>query len=365
MFTLNHTKKPSMKKLFTSSKAYQLSLRILSPKRSKSLILLLFLAFPFVSPAQIIWNTGSQVFSFTGAGQQDCMTAQTCLTRTTVLFNSVCQTVSGNQGCGYTGPCNTEWAYGDIAIWNSLTYTRLFAVNGSCAQPPTWVGNPLVCHLIAEDIYLQLTFNSWNSGTNGNFSYTRSALSTLPVILSQFKGTRTGKSNLLSWTSSTEINCSHYNLQRSVNGTDFKTLGKIFTKSPDGNSSVELNYRYSDDYPVPGNNNYRLEQVDKDGRKQYSQVVNLFLSHNGSAFSIIQNPTTNWVNLYISAENASKASVKLVDMNGRILQNILTTIEKGNNTLRVNLDNLPSGLFVIQVYENAVLSFSGKIIKSL
>ncbi len=352
-----------MRKIINLNELYKLHLTILSKKKSKTLVFLLFLAIPFVSGAQTIWNTGSSTFTFTAPGQQDCMTAQTCLTRTTVLYNAVCQTVSGNQTCVYTGPCNTEWAYGDIADWNTLTYSRLYAVNGGCAQPPTWVGNPLVCHLIAEDIYLQITFNFWNPGTNGSFSYTRTTPSTLPVILSQFNGYKTDRSNLLTWTSSTEINCSHYNLQRSVNGSEFKTLGKIVSKSIDGNSSINLDYRYSDEHPVPGHNNYRLEQVDKDGRKQYSSVIDLFLSHKGSAFNILQEPTASWINVYISAENSSRATIKLLDMNGRILQNFSTNIEKGNNSLRVNLFNLTGGLYVIQVYENAMLSFSEKIIK--
>ena len=134
-----------------------------------------FAAFSIQTNAQIIWNTGSVTFTKTMAGQQDCITPGTCLTRQTVLYNSVLETVTGSQGCGYIGPANTEWAYGNIANWNTLTYQRLYAVNG--CTPPSMVGNPLVLHLISENIYLQVTFNSWQGG-GGGFSYTRT---TAPV----------------------------------------------------------------------------------------------------------------------------------------------------------------------------------------
>lgn len=315
------------------------------------------------SNAQTIWNTGSFVFSFTGAGQQDCITAQTCLTRTTVLFNSVCETVAGNQGCGYTGPCNTEWSYGDIANWNSLTYTRLYAVNGGCAQPPTWVGNPLVCHLIAEDIYMQLTFNSWTPGTNQSFSYTRTTLSTLPVLLSEFTGHKTGNMNVLNWTSSTENNFSHYNIQRSGNGTDFITLGRVDSRSINGNSSTDLDYSYTDAHPAPGHNSYRLEQVDKDGQNRYSPVIDLFNRNSVNTVFISQNEAGDLVNINISTTKNSTATVKLADMNGRIVKVINASIMNGMNNLQLRLDNMAGGIYVIQVYEDARLSFSGKVIK--
>ena len=289
------------------------------------------------------------------------MTAQTCLTRVTVLFNSVCQTVSGFQSCSYTGPCNTMWAIGNIANWNTLTYQPLYVVN-QCF-PPGMVGIPMVCHLITENIYLQLTFNSWTTGTNGNFSYTRTTLSTLPVLISEFTGHKIGGTNVLDWTSSTENNFSHYNIQRSANGTDFITLGRVDSKSINGNSSTDLDYSYADEHPARGHNSYRLELVDKDGHKRYSKVVDLFNSNSGSTIVILQNEAGNLINIYISSTKSSIATVKVADMNGRIVRTINANIGNGVNNLQVRLDNMAGGIYVIQVYEDAGLSFSGKIIK--
>lgn len=134
------------------------------------LTFLLFTSGLFTAQSQTIWDAGSFTFTKTAAGQEDCITSQTCLTRVTVLYNSVCQTVSGNQGCFYTGPCNTEWAQGVIADWNTLSYDNFYIANG--CRPASGLPKDYVVHLITENIYLQVTFTQWQPG-GLNFSYTR------------------------------------------------------------------------------------------------------------------------------------------------------------------------------------------------
>ncbi|MEO8150644.1 MAG: T9SS type A sorting domain-containing protein [Bacteroidia bacterium] len=132
----------------------------------------------FTVQAQTIWNAGSLTFTETVSGQMDNITTQTHLTRVTVLYNAVCQTVSGSQGCLYTGPCNTTWAVGTIANWNTLTYQNFYVANG--CFPTNGLPKTYVCHLLAENIYLQITFTSWASGAPG-MSYTRTTGPACPL----------------------------------------------------------------------------------------------------------------------------------------------------------------------------------------
>jgi hypothetical protein len=127
--------------------------------------------FGLPSQGQTIWDFGSLSFSNSGGVGTDVISAQTSLTRgpTQPVFNSACEP-GPIQSCSWN-PCNTEWAYGVIANWNTLTYGNLYTVNG--CSPPSMVGQSMVCHLIAENIYLQITWNSWGAGGSGGFSYTR------------------------------------------------------------------------------------------------------------------------------------------------------------------------------------------------
>ncbi|MCB0791982.1 MAG: hypothetical protein KDB97_09465, partial [Flavobacteriales bacterium] len=130
--------------------------------------------------AQTIWDGGSLNFTNTpGGGEQDAIAAQTSLTRDASgpIYNTICEGSPGGAGCGYLGPCNTEWAIGTIANWNTYTYDTWVNTNG-CA-PPTMVGQAWVCHLIAEDIYLQVNWTGWGSGGSGGFTYNRT---TMPLV---------------------------------------------------------------------------------------------------------------------------------------------------------------------------------------
>ena len=74
---------------------------------------------------------------------------------------------------------------------------------------------------------------------------------------------------LLNWQTTNEINVSHFNIQRSINGKNFTTIGKI-------NASCCKYYFTDDKLPMTTDKltlYYRLEIVDKDGSKQYSYVM--------------------------------------------------------------------------------------------
>jgi len=100
---------------------------------------------------------------------QDQITTNVWLTRglSKGLFNAAQETSYAKPG----SPLDTEWAYGELANWSSLTYQPWVIWNG--ANPPSMVGQDAVLHLISEDIYLSVTFLSWGQRTGG-FSYLRS-----------------------------------------------------------------------------------------------------------------------------------------------------------------------------------------------
>ncbi|QBZ98730.1 nidogen-like domain-containing protein [Flavobacterium sangjuense] len=118
-----------------------------------------------------IWNAGSLTFVKTVAGQTDNITANTHLTRgnSFPLYNAITEASAPAGNCNWT-PGNTEWAYGNIADWNTLSYQYLWPMIG--CYPPGMVNQPMVVHLISENIYFQLTFTFWQAG-GGNYTYTR------------------------------------------------------------------------------------------------------------------------------------------------------------------------------------------------
>ncbi|MBZ0107262.1 MAG: thrombospondin type 3 repeat-containing protein [Candidatus Scalindua rubra] len=71
-----------------------------------------------------------------------------------------------DNGCGgedeNCAPCNTEWADGDAADWQNLSFEPFRDWSGR-GQGPNMLGRPAVLHLIEEDIYLDVEFTLWDT----------------------------------------------------------------------------------------------------------------------------------------------------------------------------------------------------------
>jgi hypothetical protein len=84
----------------------------------------------------------------------------------------------------------------------------------------------------------------------------------LPVELTQFEAKPYPQWNVVKWTTASENNSSHFDLEVSVNGENWR---KITTIPSAGNSIQELKYSYID-YNLNELTYYRLQQFDIDGK---------------------------------------------------------------------------------------------------
>jgi hypothetical protein len=133
---------------------------------------------PGTASALTIWSGRDHAFAkpdsadWTLPENQDRITASVWLTRANSrgLFNIA-------QEDTYTtpvSPLDTEWATGDAVDWESLTFAPWRVWNGGL--PPSMVGVDAVVHLISDDIYLDIRFESWTEANGGGgFSYLRAS----------------------------------------------------------------------------------------------------------------------------------------------------------------------------------------------
>lgn len=133
--------------------------------------------------AATIWDGPSITFTKnafadpTQAVNQDRITPRVWLTRGNIqgLYNAKLESAYQFN----SSPADTTWANGTLDQIENLSFTDWQTwsqtVNGG---PPNTVGIPAVVHLVTEDIYLSVTFLSWNARSNGGggFSYTRSTI---------------------------------------------------------------------------------------------------------------------------------------------------------------------------------------------
>ena len=107
----------------------------------------------------------------TDESNQDRITDNVWITRANSggqIYNIVSET-SATSG---SSPAGTEWAQGSFDNFDSLNFTSF---RDACPnqKPKNVVGVPMVLHLIADDIYIEVEFTSWSQGKQGGFSYQR------------------------------------------------------------------------------------------------------------------------------------------------------------------------------------------------
>ncbi len=97
------------------------------------------------------------------------------------IYNAISETAYTH----FLSPTNTAWATGTTANYSTLSYTNWEGWARSIGGPPAMPGVHAVLHLITDDVYIDITFNSWNNchivTSFPGFSYTRST----PILADQ------------------------------------------------------------------------------------------------------------------------------------------------------------------------------------
>ncbi|HNF72240.1 MAG TPA: T9SS type A sorting domain-containing protein, partial [Chitinophagaceae bacterium] len=117
--------------------------------------------------------------------------------------------------------------------------------------------------------------------------------------------------------------------------------------------------------PVIGHNYYRLQQVDIDGHTSYvSQIVDLIWGQNGNTVSIYPNPASSTLNIDFYSEHILSTRIKLSDMSGRTIKQVLLQSNAGMNNVKVDLSELAAGLYTVQIFNDEILEHVEKIRKT-
>lgn len=258
-------------------------------------------------------NSAGTVFSSKGNGS---FTAASTVTVSATSNN--CTVLSGSNGSDNTKTVNAQTDAGLNAtekIGGFIWIVRLEDIAGAASAT---------------------TITSTSSSPSATLnSFTISSLP-VPVKLISFEAYRHQDLVKLNWQTASELNNSHFEIEKSINGRDFSLLDVV-----DGNStSNEINsYEYFD----IGNQStvhYRLKQVDFDGAFEYSDVVKVKTAETISDFTLSPNPATSQVNLKGDLELVT--SITIISLQGMLVE----TIERPSHQL--NLD-LPEGMYYVRL----------------
>ncbi|ADY51299.1 hypothetical protein Pedsa_0723 [Pseudopedobacter saltans DSM 12145] len=167
----------------------------------------------------------------------------------------------------------------------------------------------------------------------------------LPISLTEFKGSKTYLGNLLSWTTLSETDNQYFELERSADGINFSSIKRL---TGSGTSTERINYSYLDTNPLAGINYYRLKQVDKNGTFSYSEnivAINTQLSIEG--LKAYPNPGLGIVNIQLPSES-DDADINVYNQAGKLVESYTNV---SGSTHIVDISKQPTGVYYIQVVE--------------
>lgn len=256
---------------------------------------------------------------------------------TAALFNvwtSACAVGDGIQIEIYrTADCNTFTSVSNC--WNPFN-----DVNGVITATGLTVG---------QEYYMMI---DGNNGDICNFLIgAGEGVVVLPITLSNFEVTCDNGLPKINWTTSTEINNDYFTIERSSDGHQFESIGKI---NGAGNNSTSLNYSFVDDSPLTTVGYYRLKQTDFDGKFDYTNIVAANCKKDDLYSSIYPNPAKEQLTFTYNNLNNDKGNMYLYVTNSLgelIIQN--SYIQESFIKKTLDISNLSNGVYHVIFVSNS------------
>ena len=195
------------------------------------------------------------------------------------------------------------------------------------------------------------------------FSFSSVGSNPLPVKLIAFTAKITDNNVALQWTTATERNNDHFDIERSFDGNTFTKVGEV---AGAGNSTAIRNYFFTDyvaEMKLQGAVYYRLKQVDNNGTETYSniQLVNFLKPNTVSISSVSPNPFRGELTIQFSTAQTGSATVRLITMQGVEVANLSTQVVRGDNTINMKTSHIARGMYLLRV-ENGGQAITQKLV---
>ncbi|MFK7775861.1 MAG: PKD domain-containing protein [Saprospiraceae bacterium] len=192
---------------------------------------------------------------------------------------------------------------------------------------------------------ISLTVDNGSCSVTTFEEITIEAINALPVELVSFEAllNEPKEEVTLKWTTASELNNSHFELQRSLDGSRFDYLNVIVGQ---GNSNQFHTYSFVDKNPVPGVNYYRLKQVDFDGTQTYSNIVSVKISTGSVISSVIPNPVNDRAIVRFGEKLPERTKLQVLSSMGQVLA---TYHVEDKFSQEINLDRFEKGFYFLRI----------------
>lgn len=163
----------------------------------------------------------------------------------------------------------------------------------------------------------------------------------LPVTVTNFTAQKLTDAVLLKWNVTAETGLKQYDVERSIDGIKFNTIGSV-----EGRNLPQ--YSFTDNIlPNATIVYYRLKIIDADGKFKNSNIIAIKLNRNLSNAIVYPNPTIGELNIKFYEPLFTNSTLQVLDVTGRMVKQ--QSVSANNVTLQIDVKDLSAGRYFIKI----------------
>lgn len=239
----------------------------------------------------------------------------------------------------YTISCTGE-GYQIITDLAKLTLLKRVVANG-----PDWFCPG--AHIATSGSITMPTVSRSGVSNWSNFGFGGGAGNPLPVELTAFQVSCEEYQIQIQWSTASELNSSHFDVEKS---NDLINWNLISETAAAGNSNKEINYQTSDLERSSKVIYYRLKQVDLNGESKVYGPISTLCEIESNSMVVYPNPSQGEYQVEINwTETSTNAQLQLLDLTGKVIDEMDVNLNTGTTHLQFNQGNLPMGTYLIRL----------------
>ncbi|MDW7693099.1 T9SS type A sorting domain-containing protein [Flammeovirgaceae bacterium SG7u.111] len=187
---------------------------------------------------------------------------------------------------------NGELNFQNIAILKLPSSSYIYIEDGASISFTNNSPFPATDYTESQRIIIGSPSSFNRVGSDGNIEGKKeitisTGIISLPVTLTSFSASLKNSFAFIEWSTVSEWDFSHYEVEKSFDGLEFDFLVEV---DPQGGEDLVTDYTYTDLFPGQNLVYYRLKMVDLDGSFEYSKVVVVSTQASLEELSIFPNP---------------------------------------------------------------------------
>lgn len=265
-------------------------------------------------------------------------------------LETLANNTTGNGSMNLSPACNTTQVLNPSAANGVGPYTYSWTPGGQTTSTKS-----ISTFFLGTQVYSCQVTDACGTSRVATFSVTPACV--LPIELVSFNGNINFSDVNLYWETASEINASHYILERSYDGVNFEKIAKINAK---GESTTNTQYFFNDtDADLSGIIYYRLKQFGfSSSIEEFSSIISVEPDGDLKTFDVFPNPS-NGIYEIIPKGNYSESmyNIHLYNSVGEEILNLIDLKWKSN----INLTDKPNGIYFLKIDLNGKFVYKNLI----